>query len=205
MLSLMKSAFCWVGLPTRLARRSVLWAVAFVVIVGCDSGASCPFDRPTCCDNALFGCGPFDIPQGCSCEDYFSRAFSGAPLQKKIMSGKIREVSTGGTWRISLKRTGAACAYLSEKITRTVLIRERRGNVTAKIVGFANLRGDRVGRNAKLRGQLKVPVSRCVANMVADFRLVSAPQALVTGTVTVQCKDARLTCDAAYSGIAKRL
>lgn len=201
----MRSAFDRVTLPARLALHAVACLVVMFGVVGCDGGGSCPFERPTCCDNALFGCGPFDIPQGCSCGDYFSRAFSGAPIQRKVAIGKKIEVSTDGSWRVSLARVGNGCSYLSEKITRTVLIRERRGNVTAKVVGFANLRGSRVGRSAKLRGQLRVPVSRCVATMASDFTLDGSSQANLTGTVSVRCDDKRLSCEAEYRGVAKRL
>jgi hypothetical protein len=47
-----------------------LIVIALALLISGCSGLNCPFERPDCCDNLVFGCGPFDLPDGCDCGDY---------------------------------------------------------------------------------------------------------------------------------------
>lgn len=182
-----------------------LAAILFLLLVGCDGGGSCPFQRPSCCDNALFGCGPFDLPQGCSCSDYFSRAWSGVPKTFSIMTKEGSKSTLEGTWRVSLRKSSEGCDYLSEATTQNIQIRERRGKVTARIMGVANMRGDRADRRARLRGKIKTLVPRCQSELIADLSMTSGTTVTIVGSISVDCGDKKLTCSTSYAGSGKRL
>lgn len=186
------------------------WCVALVFAVfavsGCEGGGgSCPWERPSCCDNVLFGCGPFDLPQGCSCGDYFSRSFQGSPLQSQVQSSRRAVATTEGTWRVTLTKSGEGCSYLKRASTATVLIRERDQQVSMKLLGFVTLRGNRVGRAVRTRGRLKVPFSRCAADVKSDISLSSLRAGSVSGKVEVSCLNQALSCSAVYTGSIKKL
>lgn len=189
-------------------RRSSFAAivVCLYALAGCDGGGgSCPWERPSCCDNVLFGCGPFDLPQGCSCGDYFSRSFQGAPLQPQSDTTRRALTTTEGTWRVTLTKSGNGCSYLKKQTTATVLIRERNQQVSLKLLGFVTLRGNRVGRTVRTRGRLKVPFSRCAADVKSDINLSGLQAGSVSGTVAVSCSRAALSCSATYTGSMKKL
>ena len=187
----------------RIVSQWHLLIVSFMMM-SCNGGASCPFERPSCCDNALFGCGPFDLPQGCSCGDYFSRSFSGGALRVHPKSGKRGELSSDGIWRVALERTSGGCSYLDDKINQTLLIRERNRKVVVTILGVSTLRGNRMNREAKVRGQFRTISPRCVAEMRGDLSMVSASSLNVSSFVSVVCKQKELSCTASYAGRAKR-
>lgn len=189
-------------------REALLGAAAFIalVLVGCEGGgANCPWERPSCCDNNLFGCGPFDLPQGCSCGDYFSRSFQGSPIRSKASSNRQTLATTEGTWRVSLTKRGNGCSYLKKQATATVLIRERNQQVTMKLLGFANLRGNRSGRHVRTRGSVRVPFSRCSADITSAIALSSATAGTVQGTVNVSCASQQLSCSSSYSGDIRKM
>ena len=188
--------------------KGLLGIVALIALalVGCEGGgANCPWQRPSCCDNNLFGCGPFDLPQGCSCGDYFSRSFRGSPIQSKASPNRQTLTTTEGTWRVSLTKSGEGCSYLKKQTTATVLIRERNQQVTMKLLGFANLRGSRSGRNVRTRGSMRVPFSRCSADVTSAIALSSATAGTVTGTVNVSCASQKLSCSSSYSGNIRKM
>ena len=175
-------------------------------IVGCNGGGgNCPWERPSCCDNNLFGCGPFDLPQGCSCGDYFSRSFQGFPIQQRRTPQRSTPLSMEGTWRLAVQKNGGGCSYLSKQSTATVLIRDRNQQVSAKLLGFVTLRGNRSGRNVRPRGQIKVPFPRCVADVTTNINLSSATSGAVTATVNVSCQNQSLSCSTSYSGSIKKM
>lgn len=177
-----------------------------LALAGCEGGGgNCPWNRPSCCDNNLFGCGPFDLPQGCSCGDYFSRSFRGSPLQVKAAPVRQTTSTAEGTWRASLTKNGGGCSYLKRQTTATVLIRERNQQITMKLLGFATLRGNRVGRNVRTRGQIRVPFSQCSADVKSEMNLSSGTSATVSGTVDVACRSQNLSCTATYSGALRKI
>ena len=180
--------------------------VCLCALAGCDGGGgSCPWDRPSCCDNVLFGCGPFDLPQGCSCGDYFSRSFQGAPLQSQAGPALRTLTTTEGTWRVTLTKAGDGCSYLKKQTTATVLIRERNQQVSLKLLGFVTLRGNRIGRAVRTRGRLKAPLSRCAADIRSDINLSSLRAGSISGAVNVSCARQALSCSATYTGNMKKL
>lgn len=189
-------------------RRSLVATIALgaFVFTGCNGGgANCPWERPSCCDNNLFGCGPFDIPQGCSCGDYLSRSFQGFPIQSKAASSRQTLNTSEGTWRVALTKSGDGCSYLKKQAVTTLLLRERNQQISAKLLGFVTLRGNRVGRNVRTRGRIKVPFSQCLADVKSAITLSSATAGKVTGTVDVSCPTPNLSCSASYSGTLKKL
>ena len=186
--------------------RTLPILVALLFASGCTGGGgNCPWERPSCCDNNLFGCGPFDIPQGCSCGDYFSRSFQGFPLQQKAVPRRSTLNTMEGTWRVSLQKNGSGCSYLSKQSTATLLVRERSQQVSVKLLGFVTLRGSRTGKNVKPRGQIKMPYPRCTADVTTDITLSSATTGTLTGTIAVTCQNQSLSCAASYNGSLSKL
>jgi hypothetical protein len=166
--------------------RTFYGAVIIVILAlsACEGGGgNCPWERPSCCDNHLFGCGPFDLPQGCSCADYFSRSFQGFPISAKVAPVRQTIATTQGTWRALLSKGGSGCSYLKRQTTATVLIRERNQQVTMKFLGLATLRGARVGRTVRARGRMPVPGSRCSATIFGDLSLSTSAAGTYTGAL----------------------
>jgi hypothetical protein len=186
-------------------RHFVISSFCALLLIGCEGGGNCPWNRPSCCNNKLFGCGPFDIPQGCSCSNYFSRSFQGFPLEHKATPPRSTLNTMEGTWRVALQKSGGGCSYLNKQSTATVLVRERNQQVTVKLLGFVTLRASRSGRNLKPRGQLKLPYLRCTADVTSDINLSSATTAALTGNVVVSCLKKSLSCSASYTGYLKKL
>ncbi len=110
-----------------------------------------------------------------------------------------------GTWRVSLQKKGNGCSYLSKSTTATALIRERKQQVNLKMLGFVTLRGNRTGKNVKPKGQFKVPLQRCTADISSDLNLTSATTGTVNGTIAVTCQNKALSCSTAYSGQLKKM
>lgn len=176
-----------------------------ILASGCDGGGSCPFQRPSCCDNQLFGCGPFDIPQGCSCDDYLSRSFQGAPLRGSAGRKALASFSTEGTWRVSLRKATSGCPQLSTQSQRTIIARERGRRVELKILGYANLRGSRVARLVRARGEYRTLFPRCVADAQVKMSLIDPRSARVSAELQITCAQSALSCAATFEGGAKRL
>jgi hypothetical protein len=174
-----------------------------LALSGC-AGVSCPFTRPSCCDNALFGCGPFDLPQGCSCSDYLSRSFSGAPISratKQISSRGIQD----STWRLSLVRQSGDCTYLRNSLQTTLLIRSQGKQLQVKALGYPRLRGTRSSRSMKMRGKRQIAFPACTVQLDASILLTTPSQGTAQGSVEISCSASSLSCSATYSGLARRI
>jgi hypothetical protein len=186
----------------RFVRHLTLCA-AFV-LVGC-SGANCPFNRPACCDNALFGCGPFDLPQGCSCGDYFSRSFHGAPKSEPAMIAQSPKRIQDSTWRISLEKQSGNCSYLRESIQTTLLVRSQGRQLQVKALGYPRFRGSRTSRSMKIRSKRQLGFPRCMVQLDASIVLSSSSQGNAQGAVDIACSTQALSCSATFSGVARKL
>jgi hypothetical protein len=189
-------------------KRSVIAALVLLVpltlLLGC-SGADCPFTKPSCCDNALFGCGPFDLPQGCSCSDYFSRSFSGVPKT----SASTRALSVRGlqdaSWRLDLQRDGKGCAYLSSSVRNTITIRSLGRRVEVKALGYPKLRGLRTNRSLRARGMHRLIFPRCSITIDASMIQESENKGRVSGTAVIACQQEALSCTTRFTGVAQKL
>lgn len=185
-------------------RSVVLASLALMFFTGCEGG-NCPFQRPACCDNALFGCGPFDLPTGCSCGDYFSRSFQGITKTKKEGLFTKADLSMDGTWRVSLSKTSGGCSYLQNATKGTLLVRERSKQVSLKLRGVTTLKGNRSNKRVRARGQYKSFFPKCTASLSSTFDLIDSMNANVAGTVVIACQNSTLSCQASYAGKAVRL
>jgi hypothetical protein len=191
--------------------RPLLLATLASLITGCAGGFDCPFDRPSCCDNVLFGCGPFDLPNGCSCSDYFLKSFSGFKLanqtpRQTLISAQGVLADTSGTWRTTGTKTNSkACPLLPASATSTLLIREENKKVSIKLLGYSTLRGNRVGDVVRVQGAYKMPPLGCEAFIKTELTPTSATNSPVTTTVDWKCKVPSRSCTVTYKGNAKRL
>lgn len=195
---------------TRIVRLLLL-ALGTSISTGCAGGFDCPFERPSCCDNVLFGCGPFDLPNGCSCGDYFSKSFTGVPLPKHLprqtlLSAKGGLTDATGTWRVTGAKTNLkTCPTLPRSATSTLLIREENKKVSIKLLGYSTLRGNRFGEVIRAQGAYKMPLLGCEAFIKTEMTPTSAANSSVTTTVDWRCKVASRSCSVTYKGNAKRL
>lgn len=179
--------------------------------VGCGGGLDCPFDRPACCDNVLFGCSIWDLPQGCSCEDYALRSFAGVRLANQVpkpppvtVSGVLGDAS--GTWRATGSKTVAgACPMMPVTSTSTVLIREQNRKVSMKILGYGTLSGSRIGDVIRAQGAYKLPGLSCEAFIRAEMVPASALSSPMTVDISWACRNSRQSCQATIKGVARRL
>ncbi len=171
---------------------------------GC-SGGNCPFTRPSCCDNALFGCGPFDLPQGCSCADYFSRSFSGAPLSLTATARPSSRAAKDSTWRISLEKRTGDCSYISDRVRTTLLMRTQGRQLFVRALGYPRLRGTRSGRTIHIMGQHRLGLPACTISTSAAITLSRTTQGQIKGSVAVSCQNTLLSCSAEFTGEARRI
>ena len=190
--------------------KSTALALIVCLASGCSGGFDCPFDRPSCCDNVLFGCGPFDLPNGCSCGDYFIKSFSGGvksnqtPKAGTISALDLRD--TTGTWRAAgQKQIKTACPLLPVAPTTTLLIREETQRVSMKVQGITTLKGLRVGNVIKVQGAYKVPGIGCEAFIKAELTPSSVSTSPLTSTIDVRCINKKLSCNVSYKGTARKL
>lgn len=195
-----------------MASRLTSKALALLAFIasGCSGGFDCPFDRPACCDNVLFGCGPFDLPNGCSCGDYFIKSFSGAvkstqgPRSETVSALDLSDAT--GTWRAAgQKQIKSACPLLPITPTTTLLIREESQRVSMKVQGITTLKGLRVGKVIKVQGAYKVPGIGCEAFIKAEFTPSNVSTSPLTSTIDVRCINKKLSCNVSYKGTAKKL
>lgn len=193
------------------AVRPLLLGLLTSIVSGCAGGFDCPFERPSCCDNVLFGCGPFDLPNGCSCGDYFLKSFTGFNLPNQfpnqtLISAKGGLADVTGTWRATGSKTNAnACPTLPRSATSTLLIREENKKVSVKLLGYSTLRGNRVGEVVRVQGAYKMPLLGCEAFIKTEISPASATNSPVTTTVDWRCKVPSRSCSVTYKGNAKRL
>lgn len=195
--------------------RTSLLSLSFVglasLMVGCGGGFDCPFERPSCCDNVLFGCSIWDMPQGCSCDDYFLRSFNGVKLANQTprnpqvtVAGVIAD--TSGTWRATGSKTVAtACPMMPQTNTATILMREQNKKVSMKILGYGTLTGSRVGDMIRARGAYKLPGFSCEAFISAEMMPSSAANSPISTTINWVCKNPKQSCNVTLKGTAKRL
>ena len=182
---------------------------------GCSGGFNCPFDKPACCDNVVFGCGAFDLPDGCSCEDYALRSFSGAKRddahpQSALMSvdstARARAISASGTWRsIGHKTVSASCPLFPNRVTRTLIIRQTGARVRVKMMGYGTLRGTRARNTVRAQGAYKVPALGCIAFVRSQLSVESAVSSPHTVAIDWRCQQRINSCSVTYRGIAKKL
>lgn len=189
---------------------SLLSASAMLFAVGC-GGFDCPFDRPACCDNVLFGCTIWDLPQGCSCEDYALRSYAGVRLANQTpkqppvtVSGVLAD--TSGTWRATGTKTSRnACPSMPMTSTSTLLIREQNRKVNVKILGYGTLNGSRTGDVIRAQGAFKVPGLGCEAFMRSEMVPASAVSSPMTVDISWVCRNPRQSCNVTLKGTARRL
>lgn len=205
-------------LPPRGMVRSFLAACLIVLsglLWGCASGFNCPFDRPSCCDNVVFGCGTFDLPSGCSCSDYFLRSFNGAmlpqtPAQSVMMSARSRvraqRIAAAGTWRATAQKTDpAACPLFPNNVTGTLLLRETGSRVSMKLLGYGTMRGLRARNTVRAKGAYKVSALGCIAFVQSELSLTNPSSSPYTVTLNWRCQNEANSCSATYQGSIKKL
>lgn len=188
----------------RIFHSYLLTALA-ISFTSCSGGISCPFTPPSCCENALFGCGPFDLPQGCSCNDYFSRSFSGGAKSTPARPPRSRKTPRDETWRITLRKTSGSCPYLANQVTGTVLIRSAGNLVQVRPIGYPTLRGTRSRKLLRVRGTQTIGFAGCKAAISGALSQVSSSGGDVSASIDLACRTQVLSCQATFSGQARKV
>ena len=159
-----------------LLMRTVLFAT------GCDGGFNCPLDRPACCDNVLFGCGTFDLPDGCTCANFLY-----SPITRGYSAARASTTSTlSGTYRVELNRSSSSCAGLLPRVTGSVGVRENKGAVTVTIPGYGVLKGKVVNRIIRAAGSYRALFFNCTVGVRTAFS-ATRPKGTATADLTISC------------------
>lgn len=193
----------------RLVLQIIIYCgIVAATVSGCSGGFTCPFNRPACCDNVLFGCGTFELPGGCSCSDYFLNA--NFARQYRMVSyrqfPKRAAPMSSGTWRIvATKDDPSSCPLLLQRLSRKVRIRESARQALLNVPGILTLEGKRVGNKLGLSGERSISSLGCRAKMGATVTLRRALIADVRISINAKCRNPTLSCNATYQGTARKL
>jgi hypothetical protein len=184
----------------------LLLFVVLIFLTSCGGGFNCPFNRPSCCDNLLFGCGPFDLPQGCSCGDFFGGSLRSRFSVRQGQVVPMSVTSAGGKWRASVTRQSSTCSGLRSTLVSNVTITQTNDRIVMQVPGVTTLRGKRTGNSVSASGQY-TPLSLvgCNAQVSSQMTLTSTSAANIAGSVTMTCRRAANNCSATYTGQAVKL
>jgi len=172
----------------------ILATITIVTLGGC-GGLGCPLDVPDCCRNVVFGCGPFELPFGCSCSSYGYSATAGA----KITAASV--FPTQNLWKGSLRQQSSSCLGLEKSIQGNLQLTTSSRRVKITVPGYGVLRGHRRNREYRAVGSYKL-FGSCVGR--ARLKLTAAQQGESFASVAVvyQCGGKSL-CSAKYHGALK--
>jgi len=177
----------------------------FLLFVGCGGGLNCPIDPPSCCYNQLFGCGTFDLPLGCECEDYglaFARIGFRASPAKQLSSTPSGRMS--GIWSGMLEQTSSSCLGAPAEIGGVIKVRERGDKVTVSVPRYGKLRGTKRGRRAlKVSKSIKDPLAICSAQVSATLKGSKPGVAAARANVEYGCISG-ISCTIDYSGTVEK-
>lgn len=176
-----------------------------VLVQGCSQGGLCPLDTPDCCENYLFGCGTFDLPFGCTCEQYGVFSATKTPKVPSAASSKKSKPtrSLSGTWRGGLTRNKSTCLGAPANLNGVLFATERNGKLTIVVPGYGTLRGSgNAARGYKLRGAYVPFLSSCKADIQATFLSPRAGSARINAKLTYSCGSR--SCSAEYQGNLKK-
>lgn len=189
--------------------RFLLGIFVLISLAGVDScedggDGDCPFDPPRCCYNVLFGCGPFDLPEGCSCRDYglfFNRNISSnvMPMKNASMASPL----LGKEWMGTLMQTGGTCSSAPKQVSGIVIVNRRKdGRVTIAVPGYGNLVGRVRGSTITANGSFTPLFSSCRSQVATTMKKVNSRLSPTRSTFKYVCRS-EVVCDAAYSGVLK--
>lgn len=200
----MKSARVYKG-ASLLVLGTLVSAVLALVLSGCSGGFNCPFEKPSCCDNALFGCGTFDLPSGCSCSDYFSSAVNKIDSRTLKVARATVRARFSGAWRVALSRGQATCPATPASLQGSVGISQTGNRISLRVPGYGTVRGVARGNGFEADSNYSSLPLSCSAKLHVSVGLVSPNSASVAVQTTVTCPKAVQGCSASYSGKGQRV
>ena len=177
-------------------RAGIIVALS-VFIIGCDNGVNCPIDPPSCCYNALFGCGTFDLPQGCSCSQYgLFRSYPAANYPRRsAISGSL-----SGAWQGQLDLVTSTCQGAPPLISGALNISERSGRITVTVPFYGTLRGARTRSGFRVTGEYAPLLSSCKISVRASYASRSKRSGRLVTAVENRCPFTATACSVAYQG-----
>ena len=180
-------------------RGSIFLLILF--FVGCADGIDCPFDTPSCCYNVLFGCGPFDLPSGCSCSRY-GLSYHGA--SSAFFSPRAATThSFSGIWSGTLLQESSECSSFLREISGILSVRELRNRIIVTVPGYGRMRGLKNSRGFGVSGQYFMPFSRCKSSIQATFMELESGVGSLQVRLGTGC-NAQPRCSASYQGTIQR-
>ncbi len=178
---------------------------AVLLCAGCEGGIDCPIDPPACCENVVFGCGLFDLPQGCSCSQY-GLAYTKLPPAPLTAAVAPRSVSPGlsGNWSGILQRGATTCSTLPAALRGSVRVAERKGIVNVTIAGYGQLRGKTTTAGYSVTGRYSVPFSSCSAKLATKFTTLRRGTGKAQVQIDYSCSKSKYACSAQYRGTLQK-
>jgi len=169
-------------------------------LVGCNGGLNCPIDTPSCCDNVLFGCGVFDLPFGCSCDQYGRFLSTNVAALKSVSAAKSTpSPGLNGNWSGILRRSSASCSgFLQEARGMLHVTTGKKRTVNVLIPGYGTLKGRRLTGGYRVSGTYSLPRSSCRANIVAKFKKTRNAAGNISARIFYSCR--AYTCSVKYAG-----
>jgi hypothetical protein len=192
--------------------KRFLTAAVLFVLCGCAGGGglgggfNCPFNVPSCCYDSLFGCGTFDLPEGCSCSQYgFYSKENISALQYFSPAPKTASKNLSGTWRGNLKKQSSTCRALPAKVDGIVRIYDNPTSVSVAVPGYGTLRGGKSNtRGFKANGKYSSYFLACRADVSTVFTKSSFSRGTLQANVEYVC-GGRVSCTAQYKGTITKI
>lgn len=174
--------------------------ICLVLLVGCDGGVDCPLDPPACCYNSLFGCGTFDLPQGCSCSRYgLSRS-----LPRRASLSRTKVVSLGGVWRGTLTKASSSCRNVLSQVRGSYRVTERSGRVVVTIPGMGTLSGRRTPGGFVATGRYQPIFLLCPMTINATYGAKTQSFGGISVAISRRCSERATSCEMLYRGSSRR-
>lgn len=180
----------------RNLNNKILPVLFCIFLFGCNGVFNCPIDPPSCCDN-LFGCDPFQLPEGCDCDRY------GLISQSKNLTTKtavLKRKSPGfmGKWQGQLNRTSTTCSQSFYRVDGNAHISGSGKKVKINIPGYGRLEGDLFGKRINAKGGYKV--GSCSAELRTSLINTRVGVAKTRVSFDYLC-DGKKQCESEYNGI----
>ena len=195
----------------------LLLTILSFTMIGCSGGGlSCPFNIPSCCYDALFGCGTFDLPSGCSCSDYgfLSRASARKEivaqqndpvLKRHLRSLSVNQKATNlsGAWSGVFNKQSSTCAGIVKQVNGVVSVKDINNKVSITVPGFGTVSGRKISNRSNVSGSYRVPFTSCKASVAVRMQQVGSGIVTASSSMTYSC-GAAVQCQAVFSGTLQR-
>lgn len=163
-----------------------------LTVAGCGGGL-CPIDVPDCCRNVVFGCGPFELPFGCSCSDY---GYPFTTQSKRVVLPAA--VAPETVWNGTLKQRNSSCPGLPDVLKGNLQIFTSSRGVQITVPGYGKLYGQRRSNRYVASGSYS-PFTACIGKTRVKMAASKERKAHTSVAMSYHCNGRRV-CSAQYDG-----